>query len=531
MQSSNISEATGDIANVIGYVRGKGVRLWLEDGQLRYKAPKGVLSREEIERLRESSREIVALLECSPGATVTEPELDLGLGPKSNHAPLAFSQLAHWNLYQLSRRPAIRQIASATRLCGRLNVDLLRECIAAMVDRHAALRTRIVLLNGIPTQEISEACNYVLEVRDLTAMPRTQREIEVKKVIDQLILAPIDPGVDPMFGSSLLKLTESEHVLIVAMEHMISDAYSMGILMRDLSNAYTQRLSGSYPSLPAIPVQFAEYAAWRRNTQGLWTKRHSAYWNERLAGCGRLRFPQDTRFEASSVAAGWGTIPLRISKSLRAELHTWSRLNCTTPVMSIFSAYVGLVLRWCNASEAIFQYQSDGRISAKVTNTMGYFSSPLSLRVELREDDHFVDLVRRVTEEYCQAYEHADYSYLEAQVPRPDFTRNCCFNWVPAAPNLDFAAAASLTWSPMSFEHPMLENLERDSEPFVLLFETENEIDGAVSFPRTRFSARTMECFTHNFLMFITELIRKPDKRPKSMLLLDDDVATGISTS
>lgn len=509
------------ITDVLGSVRKKGVRLWSENGQLHYKAPKGALTQEEIERLRISKSQIVSLLEKATDAETAEPRL--GPLPRRDRAPLAFSQLAHWHLYQLSERRAIRQIASATRLRGRLDVDALQKSVAEIVRRHDALRARIVVLDGVPMQEIAGSGGYELRVDDLTALSERFREVEVKRLIEELILEPIDVAVGPLLGVRLLRLHDDEHVLILAMEHMISDAFSMGILLRDLFTAYTQALRGRAYSLPAISIQFAEYASRQRSTQRSWIEKHGTYWNEHLARCQRLRFPEDRSLQTAS-RLGWGTAPFQIGRSLKAELRDWCRLRRTTLVMSVFTAFVGLVLRWCNTSESVIRYQSDGRISPEIENTIGFFASVLYLRIALREDDSFVDLMNRVTEEYCKAYEHADFCYMAAQVPRPGFTRNTVFNWIPQGSKVDFSdldgSEDAFICSPIPFAHPMLKKLELDHEPGILLYDTDEEVVGYVYFPLNRFSTDTMERFACAFLKFIEALLRRPESRVKDIILL-----------
>ena len=516
---NSVNSPAGRIADVVGSVRKKGVRLWSENGQLHYKAPKGTLTQDEIERLRISKSEIVAFLGRAPDAETTEPRHE----PRRRfgRSPLAFSQLAHWHSYQLSERRAIRQIASATRLRGPLHVNALQKSIAEIVYRHDALRTRIVVLDGVPVQEISESSDFELNVADLAALSETAREAEVLRLIDLYILEPIDVAASPLFGLWLLRLREDEHVLIVAMEHMISDEISMDIVLRELFAAYTQVANGRAFSLPAIPVQFADHAVRQRDARKSWIEHHGAHWHERLTGCQRLRFPESQSLQ-TVTRSGWGTVPVKIERNLKAELREWCRVRRTTLVMGVFSAYVGLVLRWCDVSEAVIQYVIDGRASPEIENTIGYFASPLYVRIELCEDDSFVDLANRVTEEYCKAYEHADFCYMAAQVPRPEFTRNTAFNWVHRRPEIELCddAEGAITCSPIHFAHPMSKKLAVDHEPSILLFDSGDEVLGDVHFPLNRFSIDSMEKFGRNFSMFIVELLTQPQRRVKDILLL-----------
>jgi TubC N-terminal docking domain len=142
------TEQTADITDVLRVIQKKGIELWAEGGELHYRGPKGALSSRELDRLRASKRQLIAHLqtytESSPSQTSTVTSSGIA------RVPLSFSQRAHFNLYQLHVRRAIRQIASATRLRGPLNVDALRRCLGELVRRHDALRTRVIVVNGEP---------------------------------------------------------------------------------------------------------------------------------------------------------------------------------------------------------------------------------------------------------------------------------------------------------------------------------------------------------------------------------------------
>jgi non-ribosomal peptide synthetase component F len=195
--------------------------------------------------------------------------------------------------------------------------------------------------------------------------------------------------------------------------------------------------------------------------------------------------------------------------------------------MSVLTVYIALVLRWCRADESVFQYEFDGRVSPESTNTIGYFASALYLRLELLSEDRFPDLLTRVVAEYCRAYEHADFSWMAAQLPRPQFARNTVFNWVPqASPSNPVAQSPPeqalshpLKWHAVPFDHPVARSLEVDNEPSVLLFDTDTEIVGGMYYPRKRFPAHTMERFTQHFLAFIQVLLREPGRHIDDIML------------
>lgn len=518
MTSSNRQHSSESVADVLGRIRRKGVKVWLNGGELRYRAPKGVLSREELEQLKSLSAPIVAFLESSGGGDITEPKLESR--PRLGDAPLTYSQLAHWRHNRLAERPSVRSIATAMRLHGRLDVDLLRKSLAQVIRRHEALRTQIVAIDASPMQVIAPSLDCDLPVEDLTSLSTSSREDKVRSLFGRVVLGPVCVGVDPLLAVRLACLRDDEHVLVIGMEHIIGDVVSVNILLRDLFALYHQASSGQVAELPSVGVQFADYALWQAEAHRAWMAAHGSYWRQRLQGCGRLRFPFEGITDAHRL--GWGKVPVHFDASLKSGLREWCRQRRTTLVMGVLTAFVALVLRWCNVREAVFRYQTDGRFSPKVMNTIGYFASMLHLRVEILDGDTFSDLLDRVTLEYCRAYEHHDLSYLDAQVPLGESSRNCCFNWIASEPKSDSDVEGrqdAITAVRERFANPQLRTYDRDKEPVILLYDTDDEIVGGIHFPLARLAEHTMERFGRNLLVFLESLLRKPTGRINDIIL------------
>lgn len=298
----------------------------------------GIRTQEDISKLRSSNDCIVALLDAASGGIA-----GASTGALSNavaRAPLAYSQLAHWNLYELGPRPAIRQIASATRLRGKVNVAALNEGLVQTTRRHSALRTRVVVSGGVPMQEISLTEHAILRMMICPSLPHARRKVEVQIRIEQLILEPIEITAGPLFEARLIKISDDEHVLIIVMEHMVSDASSMGILLREIFEIYVGIVAGVEVPLPAVPLQFAQYAVRQQRAQKSQVGRHGGYWNELIVSYQRPRFPSE-RNASSELGRGWGTVPVHIGTQMNAELRGWCReVEPPEPVRnSVFEAY------------------------------------------------------------------------------------------------------------------------------------------------------------------------------------------------
>ncbi|HEY0684208.1 MAG TPA: condensation domain-containing protein, partial [Steroidobacter sp.] len=435
-------------------------------------------------------------------------------------APLSFSQMAYWNYFRLHgpryEGRSVRLVTTGKRLQGPFDTEAFNRALGEIVRRHDALRTTIESRNGSLVQKVAEpgATDYLFH--DLSAIAVDRREQQVLRSIDELVLEPIDLAVGPLFGVRLIRLGDAEHILILAMDHLVSDGTSIYILARDLLRAYMQAARGIPFDFPVIGMQFPEYAVWQRETHARWLDTHGAYWSERLAGCERGRFPQSSR-TSLQAAPGWGRVPMLIDREMKSALLAWCRDHHTTPVMALFTAFAALVLRWCKTTEYVFEYQSNGRAGREVENTIGFFASILHLRIRLSESDRFGDLLDRATDVYCQAYEHADFSYLMAQQPRPEFSRNASFNWTPRGSKVDLSefdgSAPRLQVTSFDFPSPTLSRLDIDCEPGVQLHDTEEEIVGHVFFPLARFQVELMEKFARGFLTFVDAMIGESRRR------------------
>jgi Condensation domain/TubC N-terminal docking domain len=519
VKSPVINESVHSIVDLLGHLHKKDVNLWSEKGELRFKGPKGALTPDEIERLRSSKEQVLRVLGSI--AVMSNLADSCATAGRLECAPLTACQLNHWNSYQLRERPAIRQIASAMHVFGKLNLDVLNSSLKEIVSRQSALRTQIVVCGGVPVQKISNS-TFELVIDDLTNLPACVRETNIQEYIATHIAEPINVACDPLFGASLLRLDSNHYVLIIAMEHLISDGASLNILMRDLSSVYSQKLRGREISLPPIGAELADYAVWQRYLNESWLKHHGAYWENNLLGSPHVKFPDDKE-ESSPEGHGWTTLRFVIDRATKDALLQWCRLRRTTLVMCLFATYISLVLRWCDVKHLVIQTPVDGRSNPKVANTIGFFASMLYVQVEYTKGDTFVDLLNKATEAYCLAHEHADFGLMEAQGHQLEIARNTSFNWLRGSRlNLSGPEESDfgMKTSPIAFQHPMLRGLKRDIEPSVLFYEFDDEIVVDIYYPASRFSALTMRKFAENFLLLISTLLVQPHTCVSAVRLL-----------
>jgi hypothetical protein len=488
-------------------LRERGVLLWLSAGQLRYKAPPGALTEVDLAALRSARREIIALLE--------RPTAE-GRGSTIFRAPLAFSQLWHWHMFQRSLQAGLRTVAHATRLRGSLDIATLRAAISDIVRRHDALRTRVVQVGETLFQEVHPFDGkFEFEVDALTEDTReSDRQAWLAAQIEAYVLRPIDLTMGPLFGAKLLRLGAREHVLLIAMDHMISDAVSLGLIVRDIFMGYEKVGSDGPTSLEPVNVGFRDYSIWQHAMRQHWADLHGRFWAERLSNCESSRFPIIQGVTAERKG-GISAVPVTIARAQKEALKEWCKRRKTTLVLGVLTAYVSLVMQWCKSDDVMIQYQTSGRNSEEIDNSVGYFAALLGLRIRAVRGATFVDLLAEIEQEYCRTYERGDLSYMAFQLSRRAFARNTVFNWVPQSPKSALPDTDALTKpftpSEVPIDNAALERFTWDDDPHIVLFETDHEVSGHVYFPKGRFARHEMEAFVHTFTCVLRRMLVFPD--------------------
>ena len=179
-------------------------------------------------------------------------------------APLSFAQQRLWLLNQLEPGSPAYHFRTAIRLIGRLDIAVLARSLNAIVERHEALRTTVHSTDGLPRQVIAARMHLALPLLDLGCLPPDLRAAQIPRLALLAIKQPFDLEQGPLLRAQLLRLATEEHVLLLVLHHIITDDWSQGILLRELTALYAAFLAGTPPQLPTLPVQYADYAVWQR---------------------------------------------------------------------------------------------------------------------------------------------------------------------------------------------------------------------------------------------------------------------------
>jgi amino acid adenylation domain-containing protein len=321
--------------------------------------------------------------------------------------PLSFVQQQLWLWEQLQPGTAVYNLPAALRLSGQLDEQALAQSLNEIIRRHEALRTTFMIEDGQPVQVIAAALPRELATRDLTALDPQQQETQLRQFIGEAAAAPFDLNAGPLLRTSLLRLAETEHVLLLTMHHIVCDGWSIGVLFRELSVLYEAYRQRQESPLAELEVQYADYALWQREwLQGDVLEQQLKYWREQLAGiAGALELPSD-RIRPPVQTYSGARHTLMIAPRLSQQLKVLSQRHSVTLFMTMLAAFDLLLSFYTGSEEVVVGTDIANRERAETEDLIGFFVNQLPLRTSLEGNPSFVELLTRVREVALEAYMH-----------------------------------------------------------------------------------------------------------------------------
>ncbi|MFJ6198027.1 amino acid adenylation domain-containing protein [Micromonospora sp. NPDC092111] len=341
---------------------------------------------------------------------------------RSGDFPLSFAQERMWFLHRLEPDAPDYMAALAWRVDGPLDADRLDRALRHLVDRHESLRTTFPVVDAQPVQRVAARADVAATWHDLRSAPDPYT-VAVRLAGAELH-RPFDLATGPLFRALVWQLDTADHLLVLAMHHIVSDGWSMGVLVRELGALYAG------DTLPDLPVQYADYAGWQR--QELAGERLDAelgHWRERLAGLPALEVPTDRPRPAQPSWAG-ATTEFSLDPELVAGLERLGRAHGATLYMTLLAAFQVLLARWSGQTDFGVGVPVAGRTRPEVENVIGFFVNTLVMRADLAGDPTFTELLGRVRDRALDAYQHQEVPFervVEELRPDRDLSRSPLF--------------------------------------------------------------------------------------------------------
>ncbi|WP_322745353.1 non-ribosomal peptide synthetase [Nostoc sp. LEGE 12447] len=328
---------------------------------------------------------------------------------RNQELPLSFSQQRLWFLHQLDPDSTAYNGSDLVRLQGTLNVAALEESINEIVRRHEVLRTYFTVVEVRPIQKIISEFRLPIPIVDLQHLPVIEREKEIQRLEVENAQQPFDLTQAPLMRLVLLRLTPEEHILLVTMHHIISDAWSGGVFIREVSALY-EAFSNSKPSLlTELPIQYADYAVWQQQyLQGERLDTQLTYWKQQLKNAKTiLELPTDKPRIQLQTSLG-KKHSFSLSPTLSNNLKSLSQREGVTLFMTLLAAFNTLLYHYTKQEDILVGYPIANRNRSELEGLIGFFVNTLVLRTNLSHNPTFKELLQQVRETALGAYAHQD---------------------------------------------------------------------------------------------------------------------------
>jgi amino acid adenylation domain-containing protein len=445
---------------------------------------------------------------------------------RAERAPLSFAQQRLWFIDQLYPGSAVYNIPGAVMLEGALNLDALERSVDEIVRRHEVLRTRIEVDAGEPAQVIDQWESRKLEVVDLTSLHPKEKEAEVSRRAREERETGFDLNHGPLLRIKVLRLAEEDHVLLYTMHHIVSDEWSMGVLIRELASLYRAYSAGGEEApLPELEIQYADFAIWQRAyLVGEVLDREIGYWREQLKDVVVLELPADRPRPAEPSYRG-GVARLDLSRLLSEGLRRLSQREGVTLFMTLMAAFKALMMRYSRQEDISVGTVIANRTRREIEGLIGFFVNTLVMRTDLSGNPSFSELVSREREVALGAYGYQELPFeklVEELNPQRDLSRSPLFQVMMV---LEHAGREALELPGVKLSgvgSAVGKGGWAQAAQFDLtlsLIDLGRELAGAVEYSLDLFDAGTIERMIDHYTNLLNEIV-KDSERPISELNL-----------
>jgi amino acid adenylation domain-containing protein len=340
----------------------------------------------------------------------TKPELCHGhpIPPAKRGCPLpvSFEQERLWFLYQLEPN-ATYNIPLGFRIKGQLNQEVLERCLDQIIQRHETLRTRFETVEDRPVQVIEPFISLKIPLVDLCSLPQPQREAQAMHLCTEEARSTFDLNRGDILKVKLFRLEIDDHFLFLNMHHIASDGWSVSVFFNEMNALYRAFIEGKPSPLPELPVQYADFAVWRRQwLQGEVLEKQLGYWKKQLLGAPELlELPADRprpTVQSYNGAIIRGQLPATLAKAL----HELSRTEGTTMFMTLLAAFQTLLHRYTGSQDILVGTPVSGRQYTEIEGLIGFFVNTLVMRGNLSGNPSFRILLGRTRDVALEAYAH-----------------------------------------------------------------------------------------------------------------------------
>ncbi|HEU0298514.1 MAG TPA: condensation domain-containing protein, partial [Longimicrobium sp.] len=474
------------------------------------------LSNAERERILRMAR-AASLERTAPKTAPIEPV------ERGGRLALSFAQQRLWFLEQLGDLGSTYHMPQRLRLRGTLDRGALARTLDRIVARHESLRTVFVLADGEPEQRIVPAVEsgFRLVEHDLRADAGAEGELE--RLVARETEAPFDLERGPLVRGRLIRLADDDHVLLVTAHHAVSDGWSTGVFINELSALYTAFSQGQPDPLPPLGLQYADYAAWQRRwVEGEVLEAQASYWTQALAGAPELlELPTDHVRPARQDHAG-AVLRVELGEALSAGLTALGHRHGTTLFMTVLAGWATVLSRLSGQREVVVGTPTANRARSEIEGLIGFFVNTLALRVDLSASPTAAELLAQVRQQALRAQQNQDIPFeqvVERVQPVRNLAHNPVFQVLFAWQNVPLA---SLRLPGLELTPLQVPRVTAKFDLHLAMWEADGRIRGEVEYATALFEPATVERYVGYLRRVLEGMVADETARVEALPMLPE---------
>jgi natural product biosynthesis luciferase-like monooxygenase protein len=453
-------------------------------------------------------------------------------------APLSFAQIRLWFLEQLDSGNPTYNMPAAIKLTGSINIKALEKALNEIIRRHQILRTTFGFIDETPMQTIAPHEYLPFNIDDLTEVVNdTEKETKFTDLIKAEAVKPFDLSKSPLLRVKIIKLKSDQHIVLLTIHHIVSDGWSMGILINEFTVLYDAFSKNNPSPLPELVIQYADFSIWQRETlQGGKLEEEITFWKENLAGSPRISsFPTD--FQRPPIQSFRGSaVPISFEQELSNKVKLFAQEQKLTNFMVLAAVLKFLMSAFSGQSDIVLGTPIAGRKFDETESLIGLFLNNLVLRTQIGENESFQDLLVKVKDTCLNAYSHQDLPFeklVEELSPQRTMSHAPLFQVM-------FSLQADLNSDKpnTSKGELQIEGLatETGTSKFDVTFqilETTEQFAGVVEYSSDLYSLETIEQIIKHFINLTETLLEFPNRKLRDLELLSktehDEIVYGLN--
>jgi amino acid adenylation domain-containing protein len=488
-----------------------GVQFNIEGDRLHYRAPKGIVDSQVLKQLREHKPKIIAFLRSRGWGHKVLPPITRQLRLEGKEWPLSFSQQRIWFLEQLNPGDSAYNVPACLKIRGEWNSTAFEGALKDLIGCHESLRTFFVARDGQPVQMITSEISVSVLVVDISNLTHEQQQDEQARIADEFIQRPFQLSEAPLLRALHVRKAPTDHLLLLTMHHIICDAWSISIFVRDLAALYERRLSGRGSPVLEAPIQYVDYACWQRNVQPLLFEEQLSYWLKQLSDVQVLELPTD-RPRSTGRRGPTAIHTFSIAPKLFDEVSKLSRAHGATAYMLFLAAFQLLLSYYSSQEDIVIGFPTANRNHNGVEGVIGFFINVLAFRLNLAGDPSFLQVLQHARNTAFDAYMHQDVPF-EMIVERLQPSRS-----VARSPIFEVLFVFQNNQQPV-IEFPGItveeQAVQRYRDPYELMFVMTPAGNGSWSgifkYDSYLFDGTTIEMLAQDFLDLLNSIIATPE--------------------